>query len=732
MDDITTLDDYLTRYGPLLGQQAQETLDPLHVPGRDKLPDYSQFLRKPFPAQEHFIAASVKALRNQRAIMMIGEVGSGKTLCGTTTVHVHAAGRPYRALVFCPGHLVHKWSREIMDTIPGANVRHIDHCSDLNRLYEQRRPASHPEWFIIARDRAKLGSKWEPAAWKKRVGRGKINALCCPRCGQSLVDKDGVCVSHEWLAANQRQCMHCQEPLWRHTGPQQGGLDRFEPARYIHKRLKGYFDYLIADEIHEEKSATSAQGNAIGSLAAAAKNVIGLTGTLIGGYAHHIRPLLFRLCPRTLIQDGLGWKNESAFNRRYGRIERTFYEKQSGQWAGNRQSRGSARRCTEMVKPGIVPTLFGKHLLGNSVYLSLAEISDRLPPLREIVLPVQMGRRLAEEYQRVEKALVETNKDLLQKGSRRLLGAMIQTLLCYPDHPRGWNTVGYRDAEGGRHPVVRPADLGDGVDPKEEELLRICRAEKEAGRQCWVYVQYTGERNVQQRLVDLLEQDGFSVGQLKAAVPLAKREEWIADQGKDVDVVVSHPKLVETGLDLFCKRGDGHNYSSLIFYETGYNLFTLRQAARRAWRLGQRLECRVYYLYYSGTAQAAAMALMGKKLAAAQALEGKFSTDGLVAMGGEDASVEMALAQSLQSGTTEDPARCWATIGEVGFTPPSSTAQSAVEVEEDDFRLVGSRRHSIDLDDMLDDIDALTAGVGTGKSVAGELSEIDDLLALLE
>ena len=55
--------------------------------------------------------------------------------------------------------------------------------------------------------------------------------------------------------------------------------------------------------------------------------------------------------------------------------------------------------------------------------------------------------------------------------------------------------------------------------------------------------------------------------------------------------MISHPKLVSTGLDLFSKVQGGHNYSTIVFYETGYNLFDMRQAARRAWRIGQPKDC---------------------------------------------------------------------------------------------------------------------------------------------
>jgi hypothetical protein len=116
-------------------------------------------------------------------------------------------------------------------------------------------------------------------------------------------------------------------------------------------------------------------------------------------------------------------------------------------------------------------------------------------------------------------------------------------------------------------------------------------------------------------------------------------------------------------LDLFDKGG-AYNFPTLIFYQTGYNLFTMRQASRRAWRIGQRKDCKVIYLYYGGTLQARAMALMGKKMEAAQALEGRFSAEGLASMAGEEGSAEMALAKSLADRIEEgDAARHWVKVG---------------------------------------------------------------------
>jgi hypothetical protein len=58
------------------------------------------------------------------------------------------------------------------------------------------------------------------------------------------------------------------------------------------------------------------------------------------------------------------------------------------------------------------------------------------------------------------------------------------------------------------------------------------------------------------------------------------------------------------------------------------------------------------------------MALMGKKMEAAQALEGKFSAEGLASVAGEEGSAEMALAKSLADRINEgDASRHWAKVG---------------------------------------------------------------------
>ena len=127
---------------------------------------------------------------------------------------------------------------------------------------------------------------------------------------------------------------------------------------------------------------------------------------------------------------------------------------------------------------------------------------------------------------------------------------------------------------------------------------------------------------------------------MRASVDTSKREAWYARQVKDgVQVVICHPKLVETGLDLL-------DFPTIIFYESGYSLHTLRQASRRSWRIGQRRPVRVKFLCSEGTMQTSCLRLMGKKLLVALTMEGKFAGEGLQSID-EDDDMLSAMAREL-------------------------------------------------------------------------------------
>ena len=80
--------------------------------------------RKPFAAQAEVVQAITALLldRNEQAGIINAEMGTGKTMMAIAVAAVmHAAGYR-RTLVVSPPHLVYKWRREILETIPAARV----------------------------------------------------------------------------------------------------------------------------------------------------------------------------------------------------------------------------------------------------------------------------------------------------------------------------------------------------------------------------------------------------------------------------------------------------------------------------------------------------------------------------------------------------------------------------------------------------------------------------------
>src|SRR5262249_11448782 len=146
---------------------------------------------------------TVKALGRQKAVLLVAEMGTGKTLLSMAAVHTKAAGKPYRALVMCPAQLTGKWERELRETIPGVAVVQIDSWRDLLTIDRTEKPTG-PTWYVIGRDRAKLGSCWQPAACKRKHMPDKF--LRCPSCGRPLVDEKGIALKKDDLARRRRFC----------------------------------------------------------------------------------------------------------------------------------------------------------------------------------------------------------------------------------------------------------------------------------------------------------------------------------------------------------------------------------------------------------------------------------------------------------------------------------------------------------------------------------------------
>jgi len=628
LDDVRDINDYLKTYGRALADRIKDGAEPLFNPGDEWDDRLYRLRKKPYQAQGDAVMGLSRLLEDYDSAIVVGEMGCGKTLMGLSVPYVYKnGGKPTRTLVMCPGHLVKKWQREALETIPDADARIIRNIDDLLYLDIESEP-ERPEYTIVSKDRAKLGYAWRPAAVEKRDG------FHCPDCYKPVVDRDGIPVNHDYLKRNRRFCQHCHAPLWQADNER---IRRFPLSEYIKKYLNGYYDFFIADEVHELKGGNTAQGNSFGALSSACKKTIALTGTLLGGYADDIFYVFYRLSPEAMKEEGLDYSQLGKWMAKYGVLERVTktYPRD------NVFSKGKKGYTTLKRKPGVSPMVFTRHLLNKTVFLNLEDIAPELPPLSEEVRGIEMDEDLEEGYRDLEDKLHSAVKSALSKGSKALLGTYINALLSYPDRPFGNEPILY---PGTDEIIAAPMELPeDVVYNKERELMELVRDSLSEGRKVFTYCQYTGLRDVTARLQDLLLDEGIHAEVLRYTVKPEKREEWIREKVESgTDAVIANPKLVQTGLDLY-------DFPTLAFYQTGYSVFTLRQASRRSWRIGQKKDVRVYYLYYRSTMQEKAMQLMGSKLEASLAIEGKFSEEGLLAMTqGEDMST--ALAKALVDG----------------------------------------------------------------------------------
>ncbi len=176
--------------------------------------------------------------------------------------------------------------------------------------------------------------------------------------------------------------------------------------------------------------------------------------------------------------------------------------------------------------------------------------------------------------------------------------------------------------------------------PKETELLQIIDEEISKGRKVLVYIQNSNTTDISPRLVRMIEGNGHRVKVLRSGNTEGRADKidrWVRN---GLDVMICNPKLVETGLDLL-------QFPSIVFYQCGYSIYTLRQASRRSWRITQKNPVKVYYLTYSDTMQTRAMKLIATKLETSLALEGELTDKGLSALSESSDSMSRQLAKAL-------------------------------------------------------------------------------------
>lgn len=640
-----TLQEYLKANAGVFARQVSQ-VKPLHDPADGEVLNPAIAMdRIPYPAQAHAIAGLVKLLKKQKTAILCGDMGTGKSIVALGVANVLKdelyKNKGMSVVLTTPGVVVPKWfEQEIRATLPDAKMVKIGSLAEAEKngngvpvvtaaQYLSKVRAGHKpeglEFLVMSIDRAKLGppSWWCSALWK--VSRDpayfKIKAWHCPDCSKVLTKvmcgekvplawddfvespkiSDGLYNAAGYLKKSAkikfkqkppvRKCPECGAILLRPALKSRGETNQ-SPRWYaalVLKKLKKYFDLYIADEVHQTKAENSGRGFAFAELVKASKRTLCLTGTLVNGMSTSIKEILWRTDPEALIRKGfdhrtgmVGWAS------RYGVLERVTRIRETDDGIHTRRRR--YQNVTVKEKPGISPELAADHLLHQAVFMELPDIGLPLVKIKEVPVFVSLDEEHLAEYKKFHNSLRETCINAYKNGNKGAFAKFIPSTINAVDRSDAGLTV---EVDGMK--CCFPAFGEDYYNAKERKLLQIIQENLAEGRGCFVYCNYTDRYDVHRRVEKVLKDHGIESAVLESYVSQEERVGWLAEQArKGTKVIICNMRLVETGLDLL-------PWPTLIFYQLSYDINTVRQASRRAWRIGQTREWCALFLHNSGS-----------------------------------------------------------------------------------------------------------------------------------
>lgn len=706
-ENIKTVSQYLNKYGITIANRIRESFNPLFDPASedicDRIKRINGNLKKNvgyslYPAQLAVAEAVKRRLDKSKVGLIVAECGSGKTKIGSVALAAHQGGKKSFNVVLCPSHVTKKWVREIEETLPNTEARVVYNLADIDSVYEEYQKGSKTKYIILSKERARDGYMRRPAVIRSKSKRAYI----CPWCGEKVLMQEKIDGTNYWVNADQfffkkennqnHKCRKCGKPLWTVLNPNdkklshnkwvkiggygfvyrdfamrhfektkdvkvlaklqsiidnpdmvfiaRGAYVRYSMSSYIAEHIKKV-DGVILDELHQFKG-DSGQGDAMETLVGYSDKVIGMTATLINGYSSGMFYLLYRIVPHLMKVDNKEYSNPKTFNSEYGVTEAT-YELEEGEYNAN--SKSSKKLLHIRQRPGVSPLVYSRFLIDCAVFLSLNDMGKHLPEYEEIPIQLDLREDIKKAYDKIEDAYRSTLR--WRDGSaNKVMSKFLSLLTTYPDQPYKNEPIYY---PGHTKPMVTPKELSsiDELNEKDITTLEIVDKKVKDGGRVLIYTSWV-KIDTQDKLKKVLEEKGYRVAVLEQKIIPEKREEWVEkriEQG--LDVLITNPSLVETGLDL-------NAFTTLIYYNIGYNLFTFRQSSRRSWRINQtapRIE--VYILYFKGVMQARAIRLMATKLAVATLVEGNFSDEGLAAMS-DCADMTSELAKELTKGIRDE------------------------------------------------------------------------------
>ena len=592
---------------------------------------------KPYKGQIPLIQSGIEVLNHNKALYLSAEMGIGKTPITTWIINSYFKEKNkqnYSVLIVAPAITLTQWRNEIQSCVKEkCDIHIIRTTDDFINVYKEK--VEKPTFYIVGKETFKLDSRKVPAVRYKnleftyeeridwRVYRKKVKGVfaICPICGQpiknTLINKKTEFLTQEDFADNKPKksnykCSECGAVLWQNT------YDKTKKTSLINyiKVKKKNFDIVVVDEAHEGNKSSSIIGNATKTILRSSKKCILLSGTMNNGYASSLHNILMAIVPRKLEQDEC--LNVRNFILKYGTLKASLNDDDAKYMTTGKIELPESRYSEA---EGINPVVFTKYLAENFIFATLKDLEKDLPEVETFYVPllqdenvVRNTNNLISQFKSTDPFMYKFYEDSVVKH--------------YLNNPYDWNEIEI-DKKDMTYYVYPQNMERNKKSPKEECVVKICKREKEEGRKCWIYTDFTGEsgsgqymkgKNIVFYLKNSLEEAGLKVFWLKPNVPPIDRKELIESNKDKYDVFISNPKLVNVGINMaWC--------GTYIVYIPSYRVDVITQATHRGYRANSKISNRIYMLFYENTIENEINKRYQMKLAESYAIEGKFDVE---------------------------------------------------------------------------------------------------------
>lgn len=684
-EDMTT-EEYLRQNVSIIAKKIDATMKPL-TDGSKIAPSVGELIRTPVPVQAKSSMAALEVLKRKKGVFIVGDMGTGKTITSLTSAYVYhkeriqsGAQNGTRVLIIAPSNVVPKWAKkEIPKTLPKGSykIQIISTTEDALKYVNEVKhgkvvPKNQIEFILISTDRMKLGpqgwvlgAKWDSkyAVWRSpNTGKPLLN----PRATkQEKEDIDAAVagwsdvVSLPKLPPGEEEITEAKKlgtllpnglpkgyvkswkltvrnfqddyktkvdrslarPALKEWG-ESSGKARWMIAQIFQHHLKNHFHLGILDEIHQMKASGSGRGLALHKILKACRSVIMLTGTLTNGASTSIKSLLWRVFPKEMIAQGINYNtSEEQFAQRYGVVEKVKTIDDGNSITGTYTKQKKDNTIVK-EKPGISPKLVADFLLDKCIFVELSDLGIPLVKLQEIPKIIKLDEDHYDEYKKLHSHLYDASLRHQQKLGTAAWSKFNPTTLNYADQPHLGANVKYEyyDKHGDYcllEEVKAPTFPKNYITIKEKEVIKDIKKELLENRHCIIFTHFTGEYKTNERWKELLISEGITCEIMNERVGTAERVDWLEKQSQaGTEVLITNQRLVEVGLDLM-------DFPTIMFVQMNDDINVVRQASRRAWRLGQHRNCKVFYYVCEKTSQMNQFERLMSRRVAAMIVEGR-------------------------------------------------------------------------------------------------------------